>query len=47
LGRRDEYGQRYIIDFMLEWRDKRSMIRSGWIIEHDTDIPRLTTCYPL
>lgn len=47
LGRRDAYGQRYILDFSLEWHDKRILIRSGWIIEHGTDIPRLTTCYPL
>ncbi len=47
LGRRDEYGQRYLIDFMLAWRGKQAMIRSGWIIEHGTDMPRLTTCYPL
>lgn len=47
LGRRDEYGQRYIVDFMLEWRGQRAMLRSGWIIEHGSDTPRLTTCYPL
>ncbi len=47
LGRRDEYGQRYAVDFMLEWRGKWAMIRSGWIIEHDSSIPRLTSCYPL
>jgi hypothetical protein len=47
LGRRDEYGQRYLIDFMLAWRGKQAMIRSGWIIEHGTEMPRLTTCYPL
>ena len=47
LGRRDEYGQRYIVDFLLEWRGKRAMIRSGWIVEHHADTPRLTTCYPL
>jgi len=47
LGRRDGYGQRYVIDFMMEWRGKRAMVRSGWIIEHDSDTPRLTTCYPL
>jgi uncharacterized protein DUF6883 len=47
LGRRDSYGQRYIIDFMLEWRGKRAMVRSGWIIEYSSDTPRLTTCYPL
>ena len=47
LGRRDTYGQRYIIDFPREWRGKQTLIRSGWIIEHGMDIPRLTTCYPL
>jgi hypothetical protein len=47
LGRRDAYGQRYTVDFLLVWRDKQAMVRSGWIIEHDADPPRLTTCYPL
>jgi len=47
LGRLDEYGQRYIVDFMLEWRGKRAMIRSSWIIERGSDTPRLTSCYPL
>lgn len=47
LGLRDEYGQRYTVDFVLEWSGRRAMIRSGWIIEDDSDTPRLTTCYPL
>jgi hypothetical protein len=47
LGRHDSYGQRYIVDFPLTWRGKQSLIRSGWIIEHGTETPRLTTCYPL
>jgi Domain of unknown function (DUF6883) len=47
LGRRDAYGQRYIIDFFLTWREKQTTIRSGWIIEHGMDTPQLTTCYPL
>ncbi|HEV8712627.1 MAG TPA: hypothetical protein VGX03_07360 [Candidatus Binatia bacterium] len=47
FGRRDAYGQRYIVDFSLTWRGKQTTIRSGWIIEHGTDTPRLTTCYPL
>jgi hypothetical protein len=47
LGRRDVYGQRYIVDFPLTWHEKQIMIRSGWIIEHGADTPRLTTCYPL
>ncbi len=47
LGRRDGYGQRYVVDFPIEWRGKRALIRSGWIIEHGSDTPRLTYCYPL
>lgn len=47
LGRRDRYGQRYLLDFVIEWRGRRAMVRSGWIIEHGKDIPKLTTCYPL
>ena len=47
LGRRDDFGQRYVLDFMIEWHGKRALVRSGWIIEHDRDIPRLSTCYPM
>ncbi len=47
LGRRDSYGQRYIVEFPLNWHGKESVIRSGWIMEHGTETPRLTTCYPL
>jgi hypothetical protein len=46
IGRRDAYGQRYQIDFAFDWRGRRAILRSGWIIEHGSDIPRLTTCYP-
>lgn len=46
LGRRDGYGQRYTVDFTLEWHGKQAMIRSGWIVEHDSVTPRLTSCYP-
>ncbi len=47
LGRQDEFGQRYTIDFQVEWQDRSGIIRSGWIIEHNSNIPKLTTCYPL
>jgi len=47
LGRRDEWGQRYTLEFLLEWQGKQAIIRTGWIIEHGTTIPKLTTCYPL
>ena len=46
-GRTDAFGQRYTIDFPLTWQDRSATIRSGWIIERGSEIPRLTTCYPL
>ncbi len=45
-GKFDRFGQRYTVDFLFEWQGRRAIIRSGWIIEHDSDIPRLTTAYP-
>ncbi|WP_414562736.1 MULTISPECIES: DUF6883 domain-containing protein [unclassified Anabaena] len=47
LNRCDEFGQRYTLDFTLEWQNKSATIRTGWIIQADSDIPRLTSCYPL
>ncbi len=47
LGRHASYGQRYILDFPLNRRGTETVIRSGWIIEHETETLRLTTCYPL
>ena len=47
LGRKDTFGQRYTLDFILEWQNKKVVIRSGWIIESDSSIPHLTSCYPL
>jgi hypothetical protein len=47
LGRQDAFGQRYTLDFSLEWQNRSAALRSGWITEHGSTIPRLTTCYPL
>jgi hypothetical protein len=47
LARRDDFGQRYTLDFPLEWQNRSATIRTGWIIEPDSNTPRLTTCYPL
>ncbi len=46
VGRFDAYGQRYTVDFLLEWKGKSAIIRSGWIIAHGSNIPRLTTAFP-
>jgi hypothetical protein len=45
-GKFDRFGQRYTVDFSLEWNGKTAIIRTGWIISHGTKIPRLTTAYP-
>ena len=47
LGRQDEFGQRYSLDFTLKWQNRSATLRSGWIVEHGSEIPKLTTCYPL
>ncbi len=47
LGRQDQFGQRYTLDFTLEWQNRNATLRSGWIVEHGSEIPKLTTCYPL
>jgi hypothetical protein len=47
LQRRDDFGQRYTLDFPIEWQSKKAILRSGWIVEHDSEIPKLTTCCPV
>lgn len=47
LGRRDEFRQRYILDFSIQLQNRSPTLRSNWIIENDSEIPRLTTYYPL
>jgi hypothetical protein len=43
----DEYGRRYVIDFMATGPSGRVMVRSSWIIRRGEDFPRLTSCYVL
>lgn len=47
MGIKDDYGQRYWLDFALEWHGKTAMIRSAWIIEPNKTYPKLTSCYVL
>ena len=44
VGKLDEYGQRYMVDFEFERQGKRAGIRSAWIIDKNSEIPRLITC---
>jgi len=45
VGKLDEYGQRYSIDFDLAGPRGTATIRSGWITRSDETVPRLVTCY--
>lgn len=47
FGERDEYGQRYTMDFEMVTEVGKAVVRSGWIILHGENNPRLTTCYVL
>lgn len=44
---RDDYGQRYVIDFLMSGPAGQATVRSSWIVKSDEDFPRLTSCYVL
>jgi hypothetical protein len=44
---RDEYGQRFIVDFSMRRESKEAVVRSSWIVRRGEDFPRLTSCYVL
>ncbi len=46
-GVSDKYGERYQVDFLFDFRDKSALVRSVWIIDTGSEIPRLITCYVL
>jgi len=46
-GERDEYGARYVIDFMASGPAGQAMVRSSWIVRRGEDFPRLTSCFVL
>lgn len=47
IGKRDRYGQRYVLDFEFSGPTGSAKIRSAWIIRNGEDVPRLVTCYIL
>jgi hypothetical protein len=44
---RDEYGQRFVVDFSMSRQGKEAVVRSSWIIRRGDDFPHLTSCYVL
>jgi hypothetical protein len=43
----DEYGRRYVVDFLLVGPSGRGTVRSTWIVRAAEDFPRLTSCWVL
>ena len=44
---RNQYGQKYIIDFSMTRDDRTAIIHSVWIVKNQENFPRLVTCYVL
>src|SRR6266511_2147337 len=45
LGKGILHGQMYVVDFTTSGLHGNVVIRTAWIIEVDTDFPRLVSCY--
>ncbi len=44
---KDEYGQRYVLDFEMSTEVGRATVRSGWIVRSGEGFPRFTSCWVL
>ena len=44
-GLRDQYGERYVVEFPVRSSIGQARIRTLWIIRFGEDFPRLTSCY--
>lgn len=47
LVEKDQYGQRYVIDYNMAGLAGEASVRSLWIVRFSEDFPRLTSCYVL
>ena len=45
--KRNQYGQKYVIDFPMTRGDRTAVIHSVWIVKNQENFPRLVTCYLL
>jgi len=46
LGKLDQYGQRYTVDIPITGPNgKTAIVRTGWILEVGTDVPKMTTLF--
>ena len=47
LAEKDDFGQRYTLDFEVTTELGTAKVRSAWIVRVDEDFARLLTCYVL
>lgn len=41
----NEFGKKYSVLMKIKIMGKEGILQTGWIIEKETDFPRLTSCY--
>jgi hypothetical protein len=46
-GDRDEFGQRFVLDFVMTGPNGTATVRSSWIVRRGEDFPRLASCFVL
>jgi hypothetical protein len=44
-GVEDQYGKRYVLDFIMTTKKGKANVRSTWIIRTHENFARLTSCY--
>ena len=44
-GAASVFGEKFVIDSVLEHEGRSAVVRFSWIVEFGTDFPRLTSCY--
>lgn len=45
LGRQDDYGVRYVVDFPMAGPGGAGIVRSHWMVRRGEHFPRLTSCH--
>jgi hypothetical protein len=45
LGRKTDFGQRYVMQTALSYRNRTTRVRVVWNIRPDEDFPRMITCF--
>jgi hypothetical protein len=45
VANQDEFGQRFVVDFIMKGPSGEGRVRSSWIVKTGEGFPRLTSCY--